>query len=71
MADFPAAELRPGYVLTTGDTVTYVSSYTVDGDLMVKVASANGSPSVFEYPADAVFYDIDTTFYKQMTEGTT
>ena len=71
MPDFPARELRPGYVLATGDTVTYVSSYTVAGELMVKVVQENGANSVFDYPADAVFFDVDTTFYDQLREGAT
>ncbi len=71
MPDFPARELRPGYVLATGDTVTYVSSYTAGGDLMVKVAAANGRSHVYEHPADVMFFDVDTTFYDQLREGAT
>ena len=71
MQDFTAENLRPGYVLASGDTVKFVSLYEANGEILVQVTAQNGEKSVYEYPADLVFYDVDTTFYEQMRERAT
>ena len=69
MADFTAKELRPLYRLASGDVVKFVSLYEANGEILVQVTAQNGEKSVLEFPADAVFLNVDTTFYEQMTEG--
>ena len=71
MQDFTASELRPGYVLVSGNTVMHVSTVTVGGVRLVQVATQNGKRYATNYPADTMFYDVDTTFYDQLTEGAT
>ncbi len=69
MPTFTAEELRIGYRLASGDTVTYVSTYKdARGELLVQVTAQNGTKSVYEYPADAEFFDVDTKFYDTFKE---
>ena len=63
MRDFTAQELRPGYVLVSGNTVMHASTWGVEGERITRVATQNGERYVTEYPADTMFYDVDTTFY--------
>ena len=61
--DFTAQELRPGYVLVSGNTVMDVSTVPDTAERIVQVVTQNGERYVTEYPADTMFYDVDTTFY--------
>lgn len=62
MQDFTASELRPGYVLVSGNTVMNVTT-VIRPPWVVRVTTQNGERYVTDYPADTMFYDVDTTFY--------
>ncbi len=71
MPDFPASDLQIGYRLASGDTVMVVSTVPDTAGRIIQVTTQNGTRFTNDYPADAVFFNVDTTFYDQLREGAT